>query len=100
MVVRVVLLICSLLATSVVAKSYEDILEQGQITIAVYNNFPPYSYLKDGEPAGVDIEVGKRIAADWALIWSGCGSTPTKTLRMTCATRSGKGILLPARKQT
>ena len=63
MVLRSVLLICSLIATSVMAKSYEDILEQGQITIAVYNNFPPYSYLRDGEPAGVDIEVGKRIAA-------------------------------------
>lgn len=63
MVSRIVFLLCSLLATNCLARSYEDILESGQMTIAVYNNFPPYSYLKGGEPAGIDIEVGKKIAA-------------------------------------
>ena len=50
-------------AFSVQARSYDDIIESGYITIAVYNNFPPYSFLDDESPAGVDIEVGKAIAA-------------------------------------
>lgn len=63
MVFRIILIICSLVVTPALAKSYEDIIEQGLMTIAVYNNFPPYSYLRNGEPAGIDVEVGKKIAA-------------------------------------
>ncbi|MFS1702072.1 substrate-binding periplasmic protein [Alteromonas sp. AMM-1] len=62
MVIRILFLICVALSSYANARSYEDIIESGQITIAVYNDFPPYSFLKDGEPAGVDIEVGKHIA--------------------------------------
>ena len=62
MVVRILFLICVALSSYANARSYEDIIESGQITIAVYNDFPPYSFLQDGEPAGVDIEIGKHIA--------------------------------------
>lgn len=45
-------------------RTLDDIVESGYIEIGVYRNFPPYSY---EDPAGVaqglDIEVGKLIAA-------------------------------------
>ena len=49
-------------AFSVQAKSYDDIIDAGVITIAVYNNFPPYSYLENDKPTGIDIDVGNAIA--------------------------------------
>jgi len=47
---------------SVEARSLEDIQETGFLRIAVYRDFPPYSYLEKGSPAGIDVEVGKKIA--------------------------------------
>ena len=44
------------------ARSYEDIIKSGYIEVAVYRDFPPYSYLHDGHAAGIDIELGKLIA--------------------------------------
>lgn len=44
------------------ARSYEDIIKSGYIEVAVYRDFPPYSYLQDGQAAGIDIELGKLIA--------------------------------------
>ncbi|TNF02621.1 MAG: transporter substrate-binding domain-containing protein [Gammaproteobacteria bacterium] len=54
------LLLCGVV--SVEARSLEDILETGFLRIAVYRDFPPYSYLEEGAPAGIDVEVGKKIA--------------------------------------
>ncbi len=34
------------------------------MTFAAYEDFPPWSFMKDGKPAGVDIEIGKLIAED------------------------------------
>lgn len=62
MALRIVILIIGLLASSTNARSYEDIIESGYITIAVYADFPPYSFERQGVPAGIDIEVGKKIA--------------------------------------
>ena len=47
---------------SVQAKSYDDIIDAGVITIAVYDNFPPYSFMNGDAPSGIDIDVGKAIA--------------------------------------
>ena len=44
------------------ARSYEDIIKSGYIEVAVYRDFPPYSYLHDGHAAGIDVELGKLIA--------------------------------------
>lgn len=44
------------------ARSIEDIQASGEIVIALYNDFPPYSYIKDGEAKGIDVEIGKYIA--------------------------------------
>ncbi|WP_461518680.1 substrate-binding periplasmic protein [Porticoccus sp.] len=58
------LTICALfcLALSVEARTLDDIAESGYISIAVYRDFPPYSYMNEGAPAGIDIELGAKIA--------------------------------------
>lgn len=43
-------------------RSLDDVLASGFIEIAVYRDFPPYSFEEDGVPKGVDIEVGRLIA--------------------------------------
>jgi len=57
-------LLLAALSSMVQARVYDEVIESGYIEIAVYNNFPPYSFLDEGEPRGVDIEVGKLIAAE------------------------------------
>lgn len=42
--------------------NYDEILERGAINIAVYEDFPPFSYEKDGELVGLDVDLGKIIA--------------------------------------
>lgn len=44
------------------ARSIEHIQEDGKIIIAVYENFPPYSYEENGELKGIDVELGKIVA--------------------------------------
>ena len=43
---------------------FDTIVERGWIEFGVYEDFQPYSYQKDGEPAGVDIELARLIADD------------------------------------
>jgi ABC-type amino acid transport substrate-binding protein len=44
-------------------RNLDEVKETGFIEIAVYRDFPPYSFLDDsGQPAGIDIAVGKLIA--------------------------------------
>ncbi len=50
------------LAMSAFARTYDQVTATGYLSIAVYRNFPPYSYLDNGTPKGIDIELGKKIA--------------------------------------
>ena len=45
-------------------RSLDDIQDQGWIRFAVYSDFPPYSYRKDGKLMGVDIDLAHLIAKD------------------------------------
>ncbi|UTJ06983.1 substrate-binding periplasmic protein [Arcobacter roscoffensis] len=58
------------------ARSIEHIQESGNIVLAVYENFPPYSYEENGELKGIDIELGKIIAKSLNVkpIWYVTGS--------------------------
>lgn len=51
-------------SSSAAARSYDEVIAAGVITIAVYSDFPPYSYLQDGIAKGIDIELGQQIAQD------------------------------------
>lgn len=45
-----------------VGQALDEIVERGWIEIAVYEDFPPYSWEEGATPKGVDVEVGKIIA--------------------------------------
>ncbi|MEM7425485.1 MAG: transporter substrate-binding domain-containing protein [Pseudomonadota bacterium] len=48
----------------IVGKSMDEIQERGWIQFAVYSDFAPYSFKKDGKLTGVDIDLGRLIAKD------------------------------------
>lgn len=48
-------------------RTYDVVLESGYLKVGVYENFPPYSYEVNGEPRGLDVELGKRIAEEMGL---------------------------------
>jgi ABC-type amino acid transport substrate-binding protein len=50
-------------AREFVGQTLDEIVERGTLTIAVYEDFPPYSWLDGDTPRGVDIEVGRILAA-------------------------------------
>lgn len=47
----------------IVGVELDTIIERGWIEFAVYEQFAPYSWLEEGQPKGVDIEIGRMIAA-------------------------------------
>jgi ABC-type amino acid transport substrate-binding protein len=48
----------------IIGQDLDEIQERGFMDIGAYADFAPWSFLKDGKPAGVDIEIAKLIAAD------------------------------------
>lgn len=46
----------------IVGQDLDTIQERGWIDIVAFEDYPPYSYMENGKPAGVDIEIGKLIA--------------------------------------
>lgn len=46
-----------------VGQTLDEIVERGWIEFALYADNPPYSWQEGGEPRGVDVEVGRIIAA-------------------------------------
>ncbi|MFN3282433.1 MAG: transporter substrate-binding domain-containing protein, partial [Tabrizicola sp.] len=45
-----------------VGQTLDEIVERGWIEIAVYEDYPPYSWQEGSTPRGVDVEVGRIIA--------------------------------------
>jgi ABC-type amino acid transport substrate-binding protein len=50
------------LSSTAFSRSYDDIIESKEITIAVYSDFIPFSYQEEGQAKGIDVEVAKHIA--------------------------------------
>lgn len=46
------------------AAPLDEVKERGTVRIAVYSDFAPFSSLVDGQPAGLDVELGRIIAAE------------------------------------
>jgi hypothetical protein len=51
-----------LLSITSFARSIDDIKASGEIVIAIYEDFPPYSFMENGVVKGIDIELGKKVA--------------------------------------
>ncbi|MGY3439331.1 MULTISPECIES: substrate-binding periplasmic protein [unclassified Marinovum] len=48
----------------IVGKELDQIIEQGHMLFAVYEDYPPYSWEEAGKPRGVDIEIAQLIAEE------------------------------------
>ena len=59
--------ICLMLSGQVQARAYDDVIASGHLVVGVYHDFPPYSYMVDDQPKGVDVDLGKAIAAAFNL---------------------------------
>lgn len=57
-----VLLILGILIHTARARTYDDVMESGEMIIGVYTDNAPYSFLAGEEPRGTDVEIGKELA--------------------------------------
>ncbi|MEO0866091.1 MAG: transporter substrate-binding domain-containing protein [Pseudomonadota bacterium] len=48
----------------IVGQELDQLIEQGHMLFAVYEEYPPYSWQEAGVPRGVDIEIARLIAED------------------------------------
>ena len=48
----------------IVGQELDQIIDQGHMLFAVYEDYPPYSWMENGQPRGVDVEIARLIAAD------------------------------------
>ncbi|HDN59096.1 MAG TPA: transporter substrate-binding domain-containing protein [Candidatus Marinimicrobia bacterium] len=54
-------------------EDFDSIRSKGGLRVAVYKDFPPYSYSDKGRIVGIDVDIAKAIASELeidALIWS------------------------------
>ncbi|WMN88231.1 transporter substrate-binding domain-containing protein [Vibrio parahaemolyticus] len=49
------------------ARSYDDIIDSQYISIAIYRNYPPFSYLVDDVAKGIDVEIAQQIAKEMGV---------------------------------
>lgn len=82
--------LCSLLlllsgALQAQVRSYDSIVESGVLKVALYEDFPPYSFQQDGQPRGVDYDIAQALAAGLGLtlevIWAPPGEKLDDDLR-------------------
>ena len=68
-----------LLSTFGIARSLDDVKNSGEIFIAVYEDFPPYSYIENGVAKGIDIDLGTKVAKSLNVkpIWNFTGFDET-----------------------
>ncbi|MGB0664174.1 MAG: substrate-binding periplasmic protein [Pontibacterium sp.] len=75
-----VLLACSAYAEQAFARYYDDVIASGKLIVGFYKDFPPYSYIKDGQPTGIDVEIGQQIAKSLGVNFVPHWITPDENL--------------------
>lgn len=53
----------SLFPINATAFSYDDIIDKGSISIAVYRDHPPFSFQNNGKYTGIDVDIANHIAS-------------------------------------
>lgn len=48
----------------IVGQELDQIIDNGHMLFAVYEDFPPYSWVEGGKPMGIDVEIARLIAED------------------------------------
>lgn len=76
----IAILLALVSSATVHARYYDDVIASGYIRIGVYKEFPPYSYIENGEPAGIDVELGKAIAQKLGVEFEPHWITPDENL--------------------
>ncbi|PYC47559.1 amino acid ABC transporter substrate-binding protein [Litorivita pollutaquae] len=46
----------------IIGQDLDQIVARGWVDIALFEEFPPYSYAENGKPTGIDVEIGALIA--------------------------------------
>ncbi|WBG61371.1 substrate-binding periplasmic protein [Pseudomonas citronellolis] len=68
---RLLSLLCGLLLllgqAEAKVRPYEDMVASGVLRVAVYQNFPPYSFMQGGQPHGIDVDLATRLAQGLGL---------------------------------
>lgn len=76
-----VLICCATAQADVVkVRAFDDIMESGFLKVAMYENFPPYSFMADGEARGVDVDLARKLADGLDLKLELLWVTPDETL--------------------
>lgn len=58
-----VVLSLSLATSSLFAAGLDDIKNKGVLSVSLYKDFPPYSYVVDGKQTGIDVDIANALAA-------------------------------------
>ena len=82
-VFTVVLLCCQTVQAQVC--NFDQMIAAGELKVAVYRDFAPYSFEDGGQPRGVDVELAQALAkalgVRLALIWAPAGEKLDDDLR-------------------
>ncbi len=56
------ILAASLAISGAAARPLDKVRQTGELRVTVYQNYKPYSWRKDGAPAGIDVDIAKALA--------------------------------------
>ena len=83
LVLSLALLCCQ--AAQAQVRSYDQMIAAGELKVAVYKDFAPYSFEDGGTPRGVDVELAQALAkalgVQLSLIWAPAGEKLDDDLR-------------------
>lgn len=71
---------CLPLCGQALARSFDDIVESGNLIVGMYRDFPPYSWSEDGKAQGVDVDIASVIAKSFKVNLEVQWITPDETL--------------------
>ncbi len=87
---------CSLLlwgqAVQAQVRSYDQMIAAGELKVAVYKDFAPYSFEDHGQPRGVDVELAQALAKALGVRLQLMWAPPGENSMTICAITSGAAV--------